>query len=521
LITAAQLDMICLTAERGGTEKNEKQAGLFEKQLFLLTEDAPSPGTDRTTVGEAGEESREEKNRMKQGESPEALAFLLGWSRTWDAKAQEQPVPSGERNMTEPAREAVAAIFEGRFDTTDTDIGLPAGEPEMGIPVGGEEAEKTARMPTMELQSDSAVQKEENPGSYPCPLENTSEQKWDQTSALAREIARRVEGGAPNAEAEPASAPAGRNHETAPPAAGYQLEAADDAASAKAALAETPADEPALAPAEHSMLREKAAGTPAAAPARNDAGIPVQPEESLETVSGEFSLPVDRENRAAAEKTETKFEKGAVPEADEAVNSEEVFRAGGHEKEQTEEFSSEQSREGIESPDAEGFKPLQSSASVSQRAQAAESGNAAETAAAQALEKIADTIISFKKEPKSFEILLEPERLGKLSITLTLGKEGILAQIRTEDAGVQNALAGQIGQLVERLAENGIQVENVDVFCEDLSRDSNGRGSDNRQREGKPGKWIPVAAEIGGVVPEFYFAGVEPDGAESSVVYRA
>jgi hypothetical protein len=61
------------------------------------------------------------------------------------------------------------------------------------------------------------------------------------------------------------------------------------------------------------MLGEKAAGTPAAAQARNDAGIPVQPEESLETVSGEFSLPVDPENRAAAEKTETKYEKGAVP----------------------------------------------------------------------------------------------------------------------------------------------------------------------------------------------------------------
>ena len=91
------------------------------------------------------------------------------------------------------------------------------------------------------------------------------------------------------------------------------------------------------------------------------------------------------------------------------------------------------------------------------------------TAADNALTKLSDILTSYDgSENKRFEIQLEPENLGKLSITLTMGDDGLRAQIRAKDTQIQSLLSSEISTLVDKLSENGVQIKSLDVICADM-----------------------------------------------------
>ena len=91
------------------------------------------------------------------------------------------------------------------------------------------------------------------------------------------------------------------------------------------------------------------------------------------------------------------------------------------------------------------------------------------TAAENALTKLTDILSSYDESGSDqFEIQLEPENLGKLSISLSMGEDGLKALIRTKDAQVQGLLSSEINMLVDKLSENGVQIKSMDVICTDM-----------------------------------------------------
>lgn len=85
---------------------------------------------------------------------------------------------------------------------------------------------------------------------------------------------------------------------------------------------------------------------------------------------------------------------------------------------------------------------------------------------ANALEELEKIIASYDgQENKQVHLQLEPENLGKLSISLSMGRDGLTARIATQSAEVQSILSGQINQLIGKLGSGGIQVQRMDVFC--------------------------------------------------------
>jgi flagellar hook-length control protein FliK len=93
---------------------------------------------------------------------------------------------------------------------------------------------------------------------------------------------------------------------------------------------------------------------------------------------------------------------------------------------------------------------------------------------------LADLFSSYEEEgSRQFEIQLEPENLGKLSVTLSMSEDGLKALIRTKDAQVQSLLASEIRSLADKLSENGVQIRSLDVVCNDT-----GSGQPDSQNTG-------------------------------------
>ena len=94
---------------------------------------------------------------------------------------------------------------------------------------------------------------------------------------------------------------------------------------------------------------------------------------------------------------------------------------------------------------------------------------AVKTAADNALSKLSDILSSYDEQvSEQFEIQLEPENLGKLSISLSMGEDGLKALIRTSDTQVQSLLSSEINALVDKLSENGVEIKSLDVICADM-----------------------------------------------------
>lgn len=80
-----------------------------------------------------------------------------------------------------------------------------------------------------------------------------------------------------------------------------------------------------------------------------------------------------------------------------------------------------------------------------------------------ALNKFADDLRSIKGGSQEIKIVLEPESLGVLTISVLKTENGISAKIRSEDKEVVAAITDQVQKLISSMQNKGINVKEVDV----------------------------------------------------------
>lgn len=144
------------------------------------------------------------------------------------------------------------------------------------------------------------------------------------------------------------------------------------------------------------------------------------------------------------------------------------------------------------------------------------------------LSKLTDILASYDEQGNNrFEIQLEPENLGKLSITLTMSEDGLKALIGTKDAQVHSLLTSEINALVEKLRENGVQIKSLDVICTNMGGQQLGdqhsdnaySGRDSAQYGGRQTEDIQTAYEESNSTQ--LYAWVDEELIGCTVSYRA
>ncbi|MDD3437035.1 MAG: flagellar hook-length control protein FliK [Candidatus Gastranaerophilales bacterium] len=101
------------------------------------------------------------------------------------------------------------------------------------------------------------------------------------------------------------------------------------------------------------------------------------------------------------------------------------------------------------------------------------------------------TQINKQLDTKNFEngettkitIVLRPENLGKISLELINTKEGLIAQMTTENSQVKEILDKNINSLRENLSNHGVGVNNVNVKVEETQKQSNDMFSSTDNQE--------------------------------------
>lgn len=90
------------------------------------------------------------------------------------------------------------------------------------------------------------------------------------------------------------------------------------------------------------------------------------------------------------------------------------------------------------------------------------------------LSQIYKKLDSFKEEATTkVNIILKPESLGKISLELINGKDGLTAKMTTENAEVKELLDKSLNSLKDTLASQGINVGSVSVKVEETQKQSN------------------------------------------------
>jgi flagellar hook-length control protein FliK len=91
--------------------------------------------------------------------------------------------------------------------------------------------------------------------------------------------------------------------------------------------------------------------------------------------------------------------------------------------------------------------------------------SAAEKTAAveKALNRFAEDLRSFRGGAQELKIVLEPESLGVLTISVTKTETGISAKIKSEDRDVVAAISDHLQKLISTIESRGIRLDDVDV----------------------------------------------------------
>ncbi len=153
-------------------------------------------------------------------------------------------------------------------------------------------------------------------------------------------------------------------------------------------------------------------------------------------------------------------------------------------------------------------------------------GDIIRTAADSALSKLSEIMSSFGEHSASrFEIQLEPENLGSLSISLSMSSNGLKALIRTKDSQVQSLLASEINSLLDKLGENNVQIKSIDVICtgsggDELLNQNSGNTHSGRNSHAYRGNYAETVQTAYEEKTQYY-AWVNEDVLGSTVVYRA
>jgi len=111
---------------------------------------------------------------------------------------------------------------------------------------------------------------------------------------------------------------------------------------------------------------------------------------------------------------------------------------------------------------------------VSERSDAAVTEKRA--AVERALNSFLEDLRSAQSGGREIRIVLEPESLGELRISVTSSEKGIVARIKSRDREICAIIGDQIQKLVQSMESKGIAVENVDVLFEQVSWDSGSGG---------------------------------------------
>lgn len=138
----------------------------------------------------------------------------------------------------------------------------------------------------------------------------------------------------------------------------------------------------------------------------------------------------------------------------------------------------------------------------------------------QILEKIK---VSVTPETTSLEIVLTPEELGKVNLTVSADADGMMkAKFVTESEMAREAIERNLVQFKEMLQEQGLKVDTIEVTVGNFEFDRNGQTGDNTQEEQKNGNRRFISdEEISQKDDNDQLAKIFMEGGESTVNYMA
>jgi hypothetical protein len=114
------------------------------------------------------------------------------------------------------------------------------------------------------------------------------------------------------------------------------------------------------------------------------------------------------------------------------------------------------------------------------KAEPAEAEETLSNAVERALDRFADDLSSAETDGSEIRIVLEPESLGELTISVFRGDDGISARIRSDSRETCAVISDQIQHLIRTMEDKGIRVRDIDVAFgpaqQDLSFAQNYRG---------------------------------------------
>ncbi|MGI5935665.1 MAG: flagellar hook-length control protein FliK [Oscillospiraceae bacterium] len=204
--------------------------------------------------------------------------------------------------------------------------------------------------------------------------------------------------------------------------------------------------------------QEPQAGVPQHLEANPDKKPGIQSRDSEQHASGN---PVQESQKAAPGDVAEKVTSLLRSMSDESSKEEPFNRLLSREKEPP-------YNEAAENQGISGMQPQLNH--VSERgAAAAEKSVAVE----RALNSFLEDLRSTESGGREIRIVLEPESLGELRISVTSTEKGIVAKIKSEDREICAIISDQIQKLVQSMENKGITVENVDVLFEQAGRDMN------------------------------------------------
>lgn len=138
----------------------------------------------------------------------------------------------------------------------------------------------------------------------------------------------------------------------------------------------------------------------------------------------------------------------------------------------------------------------------------------------QILEKIK---VSVSAETTSLEIVLTPEELGKVNLTVSADADGMMkAKFVTENELAREAIERNLVQFKEMLQEQGLKVDTIEVTVGNFEFDRNGQTGDNTQEEQKNGNRRFIGEEeLSQKDDNDQLARIFMEGGESTVNYMA
>ena len=146
----------------------------------------------------------------------------------------------------------------------------------------------------------------------------------------------------------------------------------------------------------------------------------------------------------------------------------------------------------------------------------------------QMIREIADQIlekvkVSVTPETTSLEIVLTPEELGRVNLTVSAEQDGTLkAKFVTENELAREAIERNLVQFKEMLTEQGLKVDSIEVAVGNFEFDKNGQAGESSQEEKKNGnRQFMADEEIGQKDDTDQLARILMEGGESTVNYMA